>query len=31
MKRKINCPKTTKGQIRRALTEDGRRTIKKRK
>jgi len=30
-KRKINCPKTFKGQMRKALTCDGRKTIKKRK
>jgi hypothetical protein len=30
-KRRINCPKTTRGQIRKALTCDGRKTIKRRK
>jgi len=30
-KKKINTPKTMKGQMRRALTGDGRKTIKKRK
>jgi len=30
-KRRINAPKTTKGQMRRVLTGDGRKTIKKRK
>ncbi len=30
-KRKINTPKTFKGQMRKSLTGDGRKTIKKRK